>query len=665
MSRKNNGYLLPETVEGHALTCVSFKIPDVREFRSAVAGTLFELCKWWNWERTADKRGTVAASLMRQLLHDTLRFDCASELPPDGDCIEYQTDASIIEWLPRNPFLQPNDVPAGYLLPPFQVVTTDNLLLFVGYQTGDVLTDILRFPAGTPVLTEPTSGWARFRVSATGTGVVELHLLNVPLGGYALVQLDENILFTSLVELNLDLTAVPPEANQVIVHEVVIDTDGNHVIDVTFVPRVNDEVPFVYYGGGLRKIVLCGFDQAQGDAMFDVRQNDTSRCVLEKTSDGETWQQFADLSLCRPNVRVRDGVIEWLDGDTWVEIPNQDPRELPEPDPYPDGYLNPGVDARCVSAKNIAVAYTDFFANMHAQLMQGANLTAIAAVASAAWTLVFPGAGHIAVAALSISASLLEAGANKVNELLQPHEVDYFTCAVYDATDATGRVTASGFSTLRSVMSAHHTDAIKRLIVEQYLDALGASGLTRQAKYAGITDAECSCVTSDCWNYSSANNPAQLTASMTTFQVLTADVTPVTNVTHKKLGAWQANTGVVTTKRSLSGTLDWEMGMSIWTCADEPSTRQVRVTIRNLSAWNATLQLYLRVHCRRYDNGVWETTPAQQLITMPAANSVTVNTLNPAVVNGAVEMFITLHRQASYSTIAAQPTFSVEKVELI
>lgn len=57
---------------------------------------------------------------------------------------------------------------------------------------------------------------------------------------------------------------------------------------------------------------------------MDVRQSPTNPCILQKTQDGVTWEDWADLSLCAPELRKNPatGQIEVShDGSTWEPIP--------------------------------------------------------------------------------------------------------------------------------------------------------------------------------------------------------------------------------------------------------------------------------------------------------------------------------------------------------
>lgn len=76
MSRKDKGWLLPETVTDEPTVCVQFKIPDVDEYRAAALGAIYQLGQWFSWQKTGgdDRRATDTAAVMRRLLYDTLVF---------------------------------------------------------------------------------------------------------------------------------------------------------------------------------------------------------------------------------------------------------------------------------------------------------------------------------------------------------------------------------------------------------------------------------------------------------------------------------------------------------------------------------------------------------------------------------------------------------------
>lgn len=296
-AQKKKGFLLPETLTGYQLQCVSLMIPRNEEYRMAFLGHLYELARWWVWEKSyqpGDKRALEASVYWEQLISDTLVFD---DCDPDVGCTEFAPDSAIIQYFPNDPYKTPDLTPEGYYFPPWYVAGTVNV---VGAAPGDVVTDIVRISSGS-AWTSPLPDPPRFRITVQGTGVLELHLVTLFQGGRAQVQVDGDILSLRWVDTHRDVTSAPPETQDVIVIPIELTTPGEHFIDVTAIPTVNDEITLFGFGFGLRKVVLCGFDQPPaepGDApMF---QFDGDRCVLQYSTNGGLswtdvpgWEDFA------------------------------------------------------------------------------------------------------------------------------------------------------------------------------------------------------------------------------------------------------------------------------------------------------------------------------------------------------------------------------------
>jgi hypothetical protein len=287
--QKNSGYLLPETVTGHQLQCVTLMIPRDPNYVAAFKGKLYELARYWSWERPGPPGNTdarEAAKYWLDLIEDTLVLDECN--PETSGCYEFAPNSAIIEYFPNDPYKTPELIPEGYYFPPWYVAPALNL---IGANEGDVVSDIARITSGSSWF-DPGLNSPRFRVSITGTGVIELHLVNVFNGGVAQIQVDGDLLSLRYVELNRDLISIPNETQDVIVIPLEITTPGDHFIDVTFLPWLNDNpIPFGF-GGGLRKIVLCGFDQPPPEAV-DVPQLrfNSSTCSFEVSyNNGLSWE---------------------------------------------------------------------------------------------------------------------------------------------------------------------------------------------------------------------------------------------------------------------------------------------------------------------------------------------------------------------------------------
>lgn len=266
--QKQRGYLLPTPVDGYDLICVQLLIPDAPEYRRAFVGAVTELGNYWNWDRSGSKIEQPAMraakywrSILEPQLAETGFFGGCDDCPdcPKG-CTVIPLNDSRIEWLPNDPFRTPDLVPDGYHFPPWYVANNLNL---VGLSPGDVGTDFARITS--------IAGWAtqypipRFRLTVQGAGVVRIQFVNVLQGGLALIQVDADLLQIQYVDTNKDQISVPPESASQNGIELKFVSDVEHIIDVSMFPRVDDAVIPVGFGGGIRKIELCGFDQPCAD----------------------------------------------------------------------------------------------------------------------------------------------------------------------------------------------------------------------------------------------------------------------------------------------------------------------------------------------------------------------------------------------------------------
>lgn len=110
-SQTKRGYLLPDPVTGYTTVCVQLQIPNAEAYRQAFVGHLYELSKWWTWEKSGqpgDTRATRAAAYWRELLLDHLFIaqdeSCGEsgtmELRFTEDCGLEMRSGPLAEWQP-------------------------------------------------------------------------------------------------------------------------------------------------------------------------------------------------------------------------------------------------------------------------------------------------------------------------------------------------------------------------------------------------------------------------------------------------------------------------------------------------------------------------------------------------------------------------------------
>jgi hypothetical protein len=263
--------------------CKPIFVPDIPELWDCLYGQISEMTRAYYWKQVGTMTPAQAAFLWARALGMT-DVDKLCTYEESNNCLEYPTnDTDIITFEPTNPYAQWDVIPAGYILPPF--VRYGNFIpdfvpdIFedaiegwatnmTGYLPTDVLTLAGNFPFAANWFNEFADGLPRFKITVEGKGRVLLHLLQVPLGGRALITVDLELnipgiisgLITEnykMIELERDEISVPSEVDIDHIEEVELTTDGQHIIYVTFIPVIDiDEIP-LKFGGGLRSIEWC------------------------------------------------------------------------------------------------------------------------------------------------------------------------------------------------------------------------------------------------------------------------------------------------------------------------------------------------------------------------------------------------------------------------
>ena len=272
-----------------------------KKWASHIGGILDRLVHDDAWIGTAEEKRFAIEETWRLIAAiQAAPGGCDPELPEHGKCISYALDSEFIEWAPNDPFRTPNLVPPGYVFPPWYVV--GGSIPFTGLQAGDVITDLLHSPSDTL-----QSGYPRFRIHLKGEGTVELHFVRFFTASLALITVDDQVSSARFTDLNTALLASVGnlEAEQII--EVRVTGAGDHHVDVTITSAVSEDPPWVHFGGGIRRIVLCGFDDSpipcpecpeetpcagcgsyEDEYQMPTRFN-TETCNWEISADGTNW----------------------------------------------------------------------------------------------------------------------------------------------------------------------------------------------------------------------------------------------------------------------------------------------------------------------------------------------------------------------------------------
>lgn len=238
-------------------------------------------------------------------------------------CIEYLPSVPFVKFFPDNPYVSGDksvgwNKEAWFYWSDFDTLFPDwldnwlngYLGELLGYLPTDVLFNIESVPSN-PIDLILNGGMflPKIEIKFTGTGVVELGLLSFPLGGKAVIELDQepNIIDiltggiidpdAFIVELNRDLVSFPPDEYPINNIELKVETGGVHTLYIVFIPTLNDDLLPVGFGGGIRSIELCGFEESPMGGIQNVVFED---CTLKVLVDGvlEPVANFDEIYDC-------------------------------------------------------------------------------------------------------------------------------------------------------------------------------------------------------------------------------------------------------------------------------------------------------------------------------------------------------------------------------
>ncbi len=353
---------LPVPIDDGSRICVKLYIPNILEHRAAFQGAVLNLAHWYSWTLDDAKQGREVAAVWEQIYLDMMAtfYDGC---PDDKPCHDFSPAAGFIEYFPNNPYTEPDLITAGYNSPAWYLATAaSNLVL--GTEYGDVVTDLSRFPPGSLPTIIPSSGLPRIRLNLVGEGLVRLYMLNLFGGSLIQITVDDNLATLRFLDSDRDLIAIPFETLGVTIAEVTITGSGAHHIDLIVVSQVNDSIPFLHHGGGLRKIELCGFESmvTVPNPIFRF----TAECLLQVSYNGIDYDNIPGWSDFAPAC--------FLGADGAPGVPGADGAPgAPGADGVPGA---PGLDnnTRCQAATAISRHLAnDFLSPMIFAIIQGLN----------------------------------------------------------------------------------------------------------------------------------------------------------------------------------------------------------------------------------------------------------------------------------------------------
>lgn len=232
--------------------------------------------------------------------------------PEIGDgCAEYPNYSSFISYEPNSPFGTQETVAGWNKNPWFRWGDFDTLFpdwidnwlngvvgALLGYDETDILFNIESVPIN-PIeaFLEGEVIFPKIEIQFSGEGTIEVELLSFPLGGKAVIELDQepNVIdiltggildpAAFMVELNRDIVNFPPDEYPIVNIEIPVTTAGSHVLYIVFIPIVNDELIPLGFGGGIRSVELCVTEE---EPEMGIQQIFWDGCELKKIVNGVT-----------------------------------------------------------------------------------------------------------------------------------------------------------------------------------------------------------------------------------------------------------------------------------------------------------------------------------------------------------------------------------------
>lgn len=244
------------------------------------------------------------------------------------DCDAYALSAPFVNYVPFNPFTG-GDPPDGYVSPPF-VIHDGGSTMPPAYKAGDILVPFqaINFIDYT-IFGQPIT----IEIELTGSGQVELDLLSVVQGGVAVLKVGDNppnaldiisgIIDPStetIIDLSLDQSQAPPVDDIVSAQEINIEQASGETttLFIQFLPVVDLDIIPIKFGGGIRSIQLCGFENEAGIVGIETMRFNPTECVFEMLIDS-VWYPVPNFDPeCFRGADGADGV-DGADGADGVD----------------------------------------------------------------------------------------------------------------------------------------------------------------------------------------------------------------------------------------------------------------------------------------------------------------------------------------------------------
>lgn len=190
-----------------------------------------------------------------------------------------------------------------------------------------------------------------------------------------------------------------------------------------------------------------------------------------------------------------DGRLQYSydDGETWVNVPNEDPRNTSAEFPPIPG--EDGAAKKCDAAASAAKVIEDDIIEKMKQSNLGITLVAVIAAVLA----LYLSGGALAPLVTAVVGAALQAGAAAIEAAFTPTVWDTFKCILYCAMEDDGSFTDAGWQEVKTQTMLQLTGVAAKLL-EGTVNAFGMVGMTNAARSGRATGTGCeACGCDETW----------------------------------------------------------------------------------------------------------------------------------------------------------------------
>lgn len=243
-------------------------------------------------------------------------------------------------------------------------------------------------------------------------------------------------------------------------------------------------------------IISDMYANAEAGVIVDVRQSPTDPCFLEKTTDGSTWVQFADLRLCRPVLQTGLQGLEVDDGFGFYRVPDgawvNDPVDVMFDNAVPVGAALTQTNDLCVAAANAAYFLYRLKQAIAEQLVDVAAATG-SRVSLGLESLVAEVFGAVTAGYVSLALALVFEGVAAIFQVTDFTQDDLrkLTCLIQDNMVGSDGAWSLNFGAIYGGLAGAGISSDVVNVLHVMLDQIGENGLNLAAKTTAISAYSC------------------------------------------------------------------------------------------------------------------------------------------------------------------------------